>query len=192
MGVFSSAGWMWSPLLVNWGSPGKNGKGEIPGIFNKKKDGGKGRPLEEQRQRQIVDVWNFTGIYCLYNASALIYVGQATKLGERLAAHWRDDHLVGRWDSFSWASFTPVEWAKDGNNNDIVQAGTSPDPVNVTLDELVHEMEAFAIFAGQPVENRQDPDFGGHTKWLDQVRAKNSPRTDRELLEEILTKLPTK
>src|SRR5215475_7134005 len=106
MGMLNSAGIMWSPELVGWGSHGSSRTRELLGYYAARLDkhAGRGALPEAQRKRQTLNFWNLPGVYALYKGNTIVYVGQATRIGDRLLSHHRMDHLVGRWDAFSWVS----------------------------------------------------------------------------------------
>ncbi len=66
---------------------------------------------------KVVDFWQQTGVYALYDGPELVYVGRATEgqqpLGSRLAAHDRDPKKADRWTAFSWFGFRKAN--KDGS-----------------------------------------------------------------------------
>ena len=186
-GQLLSAGWKWSPNLVGWGRPGPNATKEILGYWPRKLDGSKGKLSDEQRARQVLNLWDLPALYALYKGQQLIYVGQGNPLGERLLSHYRVDHLVGRWDSFSWVSPSDVVIV-GGQNYSPKRLALAAPPANVsgtTLDEFLTEFEAFAIFFGDPVDNRQQPNFGEHTWWLEQRRSPHAEKTPEEMIAEI-------
>lgn len=190
-GLFGLAGWMWSPHLVGWGRPGPTPTREMLGYSAERLDDKKGKLSAKQVERQTVKVWDIPGIYALYNGRALVYVGQATKLGDRLLAHYRVDHLVGRWDTFSWASPASIV-VKGGQNGSPKRLDVAPAPDKtrrVALKTFINEMEAFAIFVGNPIENRQEPNLGDHTWWLEQVKSAYADTTTDEMITALYAKL---
>ncbi|MDX1909895.1 MAG: HTH domain-containing protein [Saprospiraceae bacterium] len=54
-----------------------------------------------------VDFSKQTGIYLLYDAKEIVYVGRTTDttLGQRLYDHYTKTRFEGRWDRFSWFGF---------------------------------------------------------------------------------------
>ena len=184
LGLFKTAGWRWSPGLVGWGSPGRGSTTEMSGYVSEKLDGKRGRLSTDQRLRQTVDIWSFPGVYALYDRDVLVYVGQAGALGDRLLAHYRRDHLVGRWDSFSWAS--PLHLKQRTISGEItLSPASSPQFSKPGLEAFLNELEAFAIFFGRPIENRQEPDLAKGTRWLEQVRSEHSEVTVLEVVQAI-------
>lgn len=196
MGMIKCAGHMWSPQLVGWGRPGPNPTRELLGYYAGKLTGktGKGALSAEQRRKQTLDFWSVPGVYILYKGDAVVYVGQATCLGDRLFDHHRNDHLVGRWDSFSWVSTRAINEVPDGTAPgvmDRIEIDQQP-PLNVdggTLEQWLTELEAFAILAARPVDNRQVPNFGNHTWWFLQIRSEHADLSTEEMIELIYEKL---
>ena len=180
-GVFFSVGIGWSPELVGWGAPGREPTREMLGCWRGKLDGKRGRLTDDQRTKQTLNVWNFPGVYALYRGDALIYVGQGQPIGDRLLAHHRADGLVGRWDSFSWFSVTPLV-----DSSGTLAAGAPIDPgAPITMQRLLDELEAFAIHVGGPMENRQLPDHGDDVWVLHQARSQYADPTMADLVKEV-------
>lgn len=186
MGLFHVGGYFWSPQLVGWGTPGRGATYELKGYYSRRLDGRRGALSAAQRSRQTLDAWSFPGVYALYKAEVLVYVGQALCLGDRLLQHWRQDHLVGRWDAFSWFSpAKPVE-ARGGL--------TVPEPMptktgDSDLEPFLNEMEALAILLGNPLENRQVAQPGEHFWWLTQLRSEHAEETELSALSRQVAEL---
>jgi hypothetical protein len=190
-GQILSAGWKWSPKLVGWGRPGPTPTKEILGYWPAKLDDSKGKLTGDQRIRQTLNIWSMPALYALYQGRQLIYVGQGNPLGDRLLSHYRVDHLVGRWDSFSWVSPQDITTAggQGGSPKKLELKAPAATLGRITINEFLSEFEAFAIFFGDPVDNRQKPNFGNHTWWLEQVRSRHAEKTSEEMIAEIHVKL---
>jgi hypothetical protein len=122
-----------------------------------------------KRQERTVDFWNCTAVYALFDREAVIYVGEGA-LGPRLLAHWRHDHLAGRWDSFSWLS--PHGYEHTAGKP--AKVTPSKPGKNITAAKLVQLLELIAIRLGSPTTNRQLPRLARDVKWMQQVRAEHA------------------
>lgn len=179
MGLFHVGGYFWSPALVGWGQPGRGARHELLGYYAGQQDGRRGALSAEQRARQTIDAWALPGLYALYKGSTLVYVGQGEPLGARLLSHWRQDHLVGRWDAFSW--FSPAKLESRGGRMTFADRPRSV--ANATpVPALLNEMEALAILLGNPLENRQVAQPGAHFRWLQQLRSEKADETELQAL----------
>lgn len=182
MSLINMAGWMWSPELVGWGRPGREPTKEMLGYYAGRLDGGRGRLSQDARVRQTINVWPVQGVYTLYKGDTLIYVGRGY-LGERLLAHHRQDHLVGRWDAFSWISHYEID-----DDNSPLELSAVPQ-VSANAEEFMRELEALLILMGNPLDNRQDPDFGEHTWWLEQTRSSYADLSQEEMMRAVYDKI---
>jgi hypothetical protein len=193
MGMFNSAGIMWSPQLVGWGYQGKTPTCELLGYYAAKltAHAGKGALKEAQRKRQTLNFWGVPGVYALYKGDTVVYVGQATRIGDRLLEHVRKDHLVGRWDAFSWVS--PADFVEKIDPTKSLDIEAAPlatgSPVSSSMDAWLNEIEALTILMAKPIDNRQIPSFGAHTWFFTQIRSEHADPTQAEMIEALYTKL---
>ncbi len=192
------AGANWSPELVGWGSPGRTLNTELPGYYAGRLEtpASKGRLPEAQKVKQTVNVWNVPGIYVLYRADSVVYVGKSEDggIGARLKQHHQTDHLVGRWDTFSWVSPAPILAIFPGGDTsqpaERIEIGQVPNsPCAVGLSEWLTEVEALGILLARPIDNRQMPDLSRDLWWLTQVRSQHAELTDAEKLAAVYEKL---
>ena len=89
-----------------------------------------------------VDFTTCSGIYLLHKGYEVIYVGQATKLCDRLSSHTKDDKR-NRWDNFSWFSLDEIE----SNENKEQKQMNKP--------ELLDTLEALLIETLGPERNKK-------------------------------------
>jgi hypothetical protein len=196
-GLINCMGRFWSPQLVSWGPRSKQ---ELLGVCPYRFDNKRGPLSKAQRGRQTIDFWNEPAVYGLFRGDEVVYIGKALALGERLWAHHSFDHLVGRWDSFSWVSPTEIEKKFD-------KAGTlslspnsplkdDPDGAMVTgpasLTGWMSEVEALAILFATPFENRQVPRPGDHHWFFEQARSEYAQLTTDEMIRHIYEKVVAK
>ncbi len=189
MGMFNSAGIMWSPELVGWGSKGGVPTLEIVGYYPKKLGEGKGALSKSQRERQTLNAWSQPAVYGLYKADRLIYVGQAKRLGDRLLAHHRDDGLVGRWDAFSWVSSSDIKEVVAGGATTLEWQPAQAVPQSSSPEGWLNEIEALGILLGRPTDNGQYPGFGKHTWFLVQLRSQYAAVSHEEMIRALYEKL---
>jgi hypothetical protein len=193
MGMLNSAGLMWSPELVGWGYQASTPTRELLGYYAARLDGhaGRGALPEVQRKRQTLNFWGFPGVYALYKGDTTVYVGQASRLGDRLLSHYRTDHLVGRWDAFSWVS--PTEFVERINTmapRDIEPVPLARrSPTSTSLNAWLTEIEALVILMAKPIDNRQIPKPGDHPRFFTQIRSEHADPTQVEMLEKLYAKL---
>ena len=88
-----------------------------------------------------VDFTNYKGIYLLHKGYEVIYVGKATKLGDRLSQHTKDDKR-NRWDNFSWFSIDEIESENKGQKL-------------MNLEGLMDTLEALLIETLGPERNKK-------------------------------------
>ncbi|WP_437489412.1 GIY-YIG nuclease family protein [Sorangium sp. So ce1014] len=196
MGMFNSAGLMWSSELVGWGSPGRNPTCELLGYYAGKLSAqqGRGALSELQRKRQTLNFWDVPGVYALYKGDTTVYVGQANRIGDRLLAHYRTDHLVGRWDAFSWVSPVDIAEKIDSTKPQDIEQVPLPQgsPVSGSMDKWLDEVEALLILLAKPLDNRQNPSFGDHTWLFTQIRSDHASATQAEMIEQLYNTLVLK
>ena len=193
MGMLNSAGIMWSPALVGWGYQGSAPTRELLGYYAARLDehAGRGALPEAQRKRQTLNFWSLPGVYALYKGNTTVYVGQASRIGDRLLSHYRMDHLVGRWDAFSWVSPTDfVERIDTRKPQDIVALPLARgSPASASLYAWLTEVEALVIFIAKPIDNRQIPKPGEHTWFFTQIRSQHADATQAEMIKRLYAKL---
>jgi hypothetical protein len=104
-----------------------------------------------------VDFREQLGVYLLYDAREVVYVGRSTErpLGLRLYEHTLD-RLGSRWDRFSWFGVRPV--SEEG------ALGTPP--VQYGSESLLPVLEAVLIEALEPRQNRKRGDDLGAVEYL--------------------------
>lgn len=194
MAMIKCAGANWSPELVGWGSAGRTMNTELPGYYAGKLTNAptKGRLSDTQRKNQTLNFWNVPGIYVLYRGDAVVYVGKSEDLGigQRLKEHHQSDHLVGRWDTFSWVSPTAiVEVFPDGNTTGVADSikleSSSPNPTVQNLSSWLAEIEALGILLARPLDNRQAPKLSDDIWWFTQVRSEHAQLTQEEMVAAI-------
>ena len=198
MAMILCAGANWSPELVGWGSAGPRANTELLGYYAGKLSNHtpKGRLTDGQREKQSLSFWDVPGIYVLYRGDAVVYVGKSEDggIGARLKQHHQTDHLVGRWDTFSWVSPTPVVEVFPGNDKtkpaEKIVFGTTPTaPGATSVSEWLAEVEALGILLARPLDNRQVPDLSSDLWWFTQVRSKHARLTQEEMLLAIYEKV---
>lgn len=198
MAMILCAGANWSPELVGWGAPGRTPNQELPGYHAGKLTNhpSKGRLSDAQREKQTINFWDVPGIYVLYRGDAVVYVGKSDDggIGARLKQHHESDHLVGRWDTFSWLSPAPVDEVFPGGDKtkpaEKLALGTAPNPPTVaSLSAWLSEVEALGILLARPLDNRQVPDLSGDLWWFTQIRSKHAKLTQQEMLTAIYEKV---
>lgn len=130
-GGVNAFGAYWARDQINWKSPKLLGQQQI---------GAKGVDLSEQK-----------GVYLLYDAREVIYVGRAYKgsstIISRLADHDKD-RLSARWDRFSWFGLYSVQ--ENGKLNKGLPS--------LDAEPLVQMLEAVLIEAMEPRQNRKRGD----------------------------------
>ncbi len=124
------------------------------------------------------------GIYLLYDAREVIYVGQAVKqpISKRLADHCKD-RLNGRWERFSWFGFYGV--AEDGKliMNDFHNT-------NFSIENVANALEAILIEGLEPRQNRKaGNDFG--YEFLQATDPKIEKKKQKDFMDKIREHLDT-
>lgn len=198
MAMILSAGANWSPELVGWGSAGRTPNTDLPGYYSGKLTNHPklGRLSDEQRAKQTLSFWDVPGIYVLYRGDAVVYVGKSEDggIGVRLKQHHQTDHLVGRWDTFSWVSPMPIVEVFPGSDSSQPASGLafgaapSP-PTAANLSTWLAEIEALGILLARPLDNRQVPDLSTDLWWFTQVKSKFARLTQEEMIAELHAKL---
>ncbi|MBX3183337.1 MAG: hypothetical protein KIT72_03780 [Polyangiaceae bacterium] len=127
-----------------------------------------------------VDFYGQLGIYLLYDAREVIYVGRCTErpLGRRLYEHTLD-RLSTRWDRFSWFGLLPI--SEDG------EIGAAPGPFGP--GKIIPALEAVLIEALEPRQNRKRGDDLAAVEYMQKLDPEIERRKKRATLEEALRKL---
>jgi hypothetical protein len=196
MGMIHCAGYNWSPALVGWGSAGPTPNQELLGYYpgKLKNHTPRGRPTAVEQASKTLNFWDVPGIYVLYRGDTVVYVGKSEDggLGFRLKQHHQTDHLVGRWDTFSWVSPAASFEAFPGGDKKKPAAlalGAAPDPIPIqALSAWLSEIEALLIQLARPYDNSQVPNLGNHVRWFEQLRSKHAVKTQEEMLRAIYDK----
>lgn len=139
-------GLRWRRNQVNFGRRGRGGRAALCGFD----------AAAKQADRRMVDFWEQTGVYALYDGPELVYVGRATKgdepLGVRLAQHNRDPRKSDRWTAFSWLGFRRV------NNDGSLQASYLPQR-SIGTEEAARVFEGILIELLSPRLNNRGGDL---------------------------------
>lgn len=157
-GVITSFGMFWQRKDVDWRrNPRLWGMQQIGAV-----------PVEFSEQ---------LGIYLLYDAREIIYVGRSTErpLGRRLFEH-TVDRLSTRWDRFSWFGVRPVN--EDGRLGEI--------PENFSRESLVPALEAVLIEALEPRQNRKRGDDLISVEYMQKQDEEIERRLIKTALENVL------
>lgn len=198
MAMILCAGANWSPELVGWGSPGPGATSECLGYYAGKltNHNGRGRLGDEQRKKQTLNFWDVPGIYVLYRGDTVVYVGKSEDggIGARLKQHYQFDHLVGRWDTFSWVSPTPIVEEFPGGDEtrpaERIKLGTVPkDLASIPLPQWLAEIEALSILLARPYDNRQVPDLSKDLWWFTQLRSDHARLTQEQMVAAIYKRM---
>jgi hypothetical protein len=161
-------GQFWNPDIIDWGKQGPQNKGKLLG------------DVRFSTGKIAIDFWEARGVYVLYDRFKSIYVGKAldTSLGYRLRSHL-SDRLAGRWDMFSFFSVSTV--------NKTTRNTRAPGQRQITQGVTINTLEALAILVADPSLNRKRERFQDAHEAI-QTKQPN-PRTERNYLDDILTKL---
>ena len=139
--MIKSYGLFWRSDQIFWGR--QKNKGSLLGC---RTQGPNAKPIDFRNQR---------GVYALYADYELVYVGQAGsgdhRLFNRLRAHMTD-HLVERWDRFSWFG---TQWVTDQHRLSSDTTG-----VNIELVKALNILEAVGIAIAEPRLNLQRGKWG--------------------------------
>ena len=144
--LFTHYGLHWSECNVFW-STSKKKKGGLRGVEKRSKKSEEGRDFND-----------YIGIYCLYDGTRLLYVGEAglgnsSTIYNRLSHH-RSDHLADAWDEFSWFG----------------REKTSNDAVSKTIQSF-QQLEALLIAVTDPGSNKQSGTFGGAMQFFQAIHS---------------------
>ena len=159
--VISSFGMFWRREAIEWTSNPK-----ILGM--------------QQIGAEPVDFSKQTGIYLLYDAREIIYVGRASDrpLGKRLYEHTLD-RLSSRWDRFSWFGVLPV--SADGKLG--VLQGT------FLSSKLLPALEAILVEALEPRQNRKRGDDLAAVEYIQKDDPEIKKKIVKQTMEAALNKL---
>jgi hypothetical protein len=168
-------GQYWNPDIVNWGTKGPNGKGQLLGDV---KFTARGKKKKESTI--AINFWDAKGVYVLFDRFKCIYVGKAleSSIGNRLKNHL-SDRLAGRWDMFSFFSASTV--------NKTTKDTRDPGSRQITQGVTINSFEALAILVADPSLNRKRERFKDAHEAI-QTKQPN-PRTERNYYEEIIKRL---
>lgn len=123
-----------------------------------------------------------TGIYILFADYRPIYVGKANgSLYARLQTHYKNDDLVGRWDTFTWFGMRSVTAANSPNPG----LSNNTSDFHIGREQLLKHFEGAMIHAFEPPLNSQDGKFGKQVIRYRQVRDPRLGPSDRGLAEMI-------
>lgn len=159
--VVTSFGMFWRRNFVNWSSS--------PHILGMQQIGAAAVNFENQ-----------IGIYLLYDAREVIYVGRATQrpIGKRLYEH-TSDRLATRWDRFSWFGLLPV---KDDSS-----LGELPTKIDST--KLIPALEAILIEALEPRQNRKRGEGLSAVEYIQKLDPEVEKRRKRAVLRDVMNEV---
>ncbi len=165
MGLINAFGMFWRRQEVHWTSSNSR----LLGV--------------QQSGSQEVDFREQAGVYLLYDADRVIYVGRvaAARLGSRLWEHTRD-RLTSRWDRFSWFGVRPV--SEDGS------LGPLPSS-NIETSTLIATMEALLIEGLEPPQNRRQGDGFNSLEYVQKADPEVLLDRKRAILSELSAGLTT-
>lgn len=129
-----------------------------------------------------VDFASQIGVYLLYDARDVVYVGRAIDrpMGRRLYEHTQD-RLRGRWDRFSW--FGLLEVTEDGT---LIEGA-----IEVSPNMIIATLEAMLIEGLEPPQNRRRGDGFGAVEYLQSEDPEIQKAQMSKLLSEMQQKLGT-
>jgi hypothetical protein len=165
-------GLFWSERDVFWGRPKDEGK-----LWGREKTplGRPGAPTKAERDN-AQNYREYIGLYCLYGAGQLIYIGEAglgtqTTLFSRLKQH-RTGSMAGRWDSFSWFGRSQCSGKTD-------------------VKGALAQLEAITIAIINPGFNKQSGTFTGATQvyQVPHERSEGDIETKLERLTELVRQM---
>jgi len=122
------------------------------------------------------------GIYILYDAREILYVGQAIEqtLGQRLRQH-TTDRLSGRWDRFSWFGFYAV--TDKGHLQDRKKFES------LDIQNIADILEAVLIECIEPRQNRKQGNTLAGMEYLQHESPEIKKKRNQELLKELTDKI---
>lgn len=161
--LIKSYGLYWRAEYVDWGHKGPGGQGHLWG--------------QREQGELRVDHWHQMGIYVLYHAHLVVYVGKATTLGTELRARRRS--LAGRWDTFSWLGLRDTD----------DQGNLTETAVNFGVQDTLDELEAILCNTIEPSLNRQVPRLPSSAKRFNQELPDESLQQRLATLEEKIRQL---
>lgn len=159
--VVTSFGMFWRRNYVNWSSS--------PHILGMQQLGAAAVNFEQQ-----------IGIYLLYDAREVIYVGRATErpIGKRLYEH-TSDRLGTRWDRFSWFGLLPVK--DDSSLGEL--------PAKIDSTKLVPAFEAVLIEALEPRQNRKRGEGLSAVEYIQKLDPEVEKRRKRAVLRDVMNEV---
>jgi hypothetical protein len=158
--IISSFGMFWRRSAIDWLSTPK-----ILGM--------------QQIGATPVDFHTQVGIYLLYDAREVIYVGRSTDrpLGRRLFEHTKD-RLSTRWDRFSWFGLRPV--SQEGNLGSL--------PESYLGLNVIPALEAILIEALEPGQNRKRGDDLSAAEYIQMEDPEIQKKKKQQMLVDLLNK----
>lgn len=134
----------------------------------------------QQVGAERVDFGGQSGVYILYDASRVVYVGQATsgRLGQRLKEHTAD-RLHTRWDRFSWFGVDAVN--EDGTLR------SCEDRQTTTVD-LISTLEALLIEGLEPPLNRRRGDGFNDVEFIQELDPKVQAKREELAVQSVLAR----
>lgn len=187
-----TGGHRWKAADVGWGKPGVRSSSEVLGYFAGQAQ--RGRLSDADRKKRVVNVWDIHAVYSIFAGDKLLYVGEG-KLGDCLHRHYRTDHLIGRWDSFTWLS--PYKYSADANGIGQIAGPQAADLTVADAKKCVELLELASIILCDPPTNSQLPAAEKQIKWMDQERSEHAEPTVlsevaalKKTIEELKAKIP--
>jgi len=139
--LINTYGLYWHVDRVHWGW--QNNVGSLRGAASRS---AQAAPVEFRLQR---------GVYALYAAYDLVYVGQTgggnDRLFHRLKAH-KSDHLAERWNRFSWFG---TQWVTQQH-----KLSTDTEAVHADIRGALNILEAIVVAVSEPRLNLQRGRWG--------------------------------
>ena len=150
--MIKTYGLFWRTDQVFWGRQKNPGA-----LLGAKSQSAKSVNVEFREQR---------GIYALYSDFELVYIGQTGAGDQRLLYRLKEhlsDHLVERWDRFSWFG---TQWVTQQHS-----LSTDTSAVHVDMRKALNVLEAVGIAIAEPRLNLQRGRWGDAKQYY-QVRDK--------------------
>jgi len=145
-------GLFWKVENVFWGKPRNPGS-----LWGSRTQSAKAIRVDFRKQR---------GIYALYAEYQLVYVGQTgagkDRLFNRLKSHL-SDHLVERWDRFSWFG---TQWVTKQH-----KVSTDTGKIHADMAKVLNVLEAIVVAVAEPRLNLQRGCWGNARQYF-QVKDK--------------------
>jgi hypothetical protein len=150
--MITTYGLFWKAAAVYWRERGSGNRGQLLGSKT------------QSSKAVIVDFREQRGIYALYAGYELVYIGQTGAGKDRLLLRLRShlsDHLVERWDRFSWFG---TRWVTKQRRLSADTTAAHP-----AMAELLNKLEAVAVAIAEPRLNLQRGRWGDAEQYF-QVR----------------------